>query len=404
MRYGFFDDARREYVITRPDTPLPWINYLGSEAFFGLISNTAGGYCFYRDARLRRLIRYRYNNVPLDAGGRTLYLRDAASGAFWSPTWQPTRHDLDEYRCRHGLGYTVIESACQGLAARITYWVPLGQNLEVWRLELTNRRTSAAELSLFSAVEFCLWDAWDDATNFQRNWNTGEVEVEGSVIYHKTEYRERRNHFAFFACSEPLAGFDTQRESFLGPYRGWDRPLAVERGRSGQSLAHGWAPIGSHQVQLTLAPGETRSLTFLLGYHENDAAAKFDPPGSQRIDKRSLQPVLAEYLQPERAAESLAALRAEWDRLLAALQVETPDPHTDRMVNIWNAYQCMITFALSRSASYFESGIGRGMGFRDSNQDLLGFVHMAPERARERLLDLAATQLETAAPTTSISP
>jgi cellobiose phosphorylase len=403
MRFGSFDDTNREYVITRPDTPLPWINYLGSEDFFGLISNTGGGYCFYRDARLRRLTRYRYNNVPLDCGGRYLYLRDhgapaasAASHAFWSPTWQPTRHPLEDYVCRHGLGYTVISSTCRGIRATVRYFVPLGENLEVWQLEVHNQRQEIADLSIFSAVEFCLWDAWDDATNYQRNLNIGEVEVDlpGGVLYHKTEYRERRDHFAFFACSEPLAGFDTQREAFLGPYRGWDRPAVVEQGQANNSVSTGWSPIGSHHLRFSLAPGALHRVVFLLGYHRNPPDAKFDPSDSEKLHKATVQPIIEGYLAWDRAEDAFAALRARWDDHLGRLQVETPDADTDRMVNVWNPYQCMVTFNLSRSASYFESGIGRGMGFRDSNQDLLGFVHMVPGRARDRLLDLAATQLE----------
>jgi cellobiose phosphorylase len=394
MRYGYFDDQHREYVITQPDTPLPWINYLGSQEYFGLISNTAGGYSFYRDARLRRLTRYRYNNAPLDMGGRYLYLRDDQSGVYWSPTWMPTRSALEDYTCRHGMGYTVIQSTFQGIEARISYFVPLDQSLEVWDLTLTNHRSQVAELSLFSLVEFCLWDAQEDATNFQRNFSTGEVEVVEGVIYHKTEYRERRDHFAYFACSEPLAGFDTQRAAFLGPYRGLDQPLVVEQGRATNSFAHGWAPIGSHHVQVGLQPGETRRIHFVLGYHENPPDEKFLPAGSQTINKTTVLPILQRYTNPEQVDAAFAALRHAWDQHLGALQVETPDEHTNRMVNIWNAYQCMVTFNLSRSASYFESGIGRGMGFRDSNQDLLGFVHIIPDRARERILDLAATQLE----------
>jgi len=395
MRYGYFDDQRREYVITRPNTPLPWINYLGSEAYFGLISNIAGGYSFYRDARLRRITRYRYNNVPLDCGGRTIYVRDNDTEEFWAPSWQPTRHELEGYTCRHGLGYTIIGSTFKGIAARTRYFVPLGESLEIWQFTLTNRREEPANLSVFSSIEFCLWDAQDDATNFQRNFSIGEVEIEDDVIYHKTEYRERRNHFAFFACSEELAGFDTQRDMFLGPYRGWDNPAAVERGCSFNSVAHGWAPMGSHHVKLTLEPGETRQIIFLLGYHENPEDQKFDPPDSQTINKKTVKPIIAKYLQQDNGDAAFEALRDYWDRLLSIFQVETPDVHTNRMVNIWNPYQCMVTFNLSRSASFFESGIGRGMGFRDSNQDLLGFVHMVQALARQRILDLAATQLET---------
>ncbi len=395
MRFGYFDDRSREYVITQPDTPLPWMNYLGCEDYFGLISNTAGGYSFYRDARLRRLTRYRYNNAPLDFGGRYVYLRDDASREYWSPTWQPTQDALENYTCRHGLGYTIIQSTYRGITSQSRYFVPLGERLEIWQFRLTNGRASPATLSMFSSLEFCLWDAWDDATNFQRNFSIGQVEVENGVIYHKTEYRERRDHFAYFACSEPLAGFDTQREAFLGPYRGWDRPIVVERGESANSLAHGWQPIGSHHVRLTLQPGESRAVIFVLGYHENAKGEKFDPPDSQTINKRTVKPIIAKYLQTENVESAFQQLRDSWGGVLGIYQVESPDEHTNRMVNIWNAYQCMVTFNLSRSASYFESGIGRGLGFRDSNQDLLGFVHLVPERARQRLLDLAATQLET---------
>src|ERR1019366_6052693 len=307
-----------------------------------------------------------YNNAPFDLGGRYIYLRDDATGESWSPSWQPTQSALDAYECRHGLSYTSIAATHGGVRAETLYCVPLGQTLEVWRLRLANLTGERRPLSVFSSVEFCLWDAQDDGTNFQRNFSTGEVEVEGSVIYHKTEYRERRNHFAFFACSETLAGFDTAREAFLGPYRGFDRPIAVERGSAGNSMAHGWAPHGSHHVRLELGPREEREIIFVLGYSENPVAEKFDPPGSQVINKRTVRPVIDHSLQ-----------------------------HANGMVNAWNAYQCMVTFTLSRSTSFYESGIGRGMGFRDSNQDLLGFVQMIPERARQRILDIAATQLST---------
>ncbi len=390
MRYGHFDDDHREYVITRPDTPVPWINYLGTDEYFGIVSNTAGGYSWHRDARLRRLSRYRYNNVPGDTGGRYVYLRDDASGEYWSPSWQPVRARLDSYECRHGLSYTAISSARGGIRAQTLYFVPRGETLEVWRLTLTNERATPAAISVFSSVEFALWDAQDDATNFQRNYSTGEVEVDGGVIYHKTEYRERRDHFAYFACSEPLAGFDTQREAFLGPYRGFDEPLAVELGRTSDSIAHGWSPHGAHHVRLTLEPGATKEMIFLLGYWENPRDAKFEAPGI--INKALVRPVIERWLRPETVAAGFASLTASWDELLDVLRVGTPDADTNRMVNIWNAYQCLVTFNMSRSVSSFETGISRGMGFRDSCQDLLGSVQLAPGRARERIIDLAATQ------------
>ena len=419
MRYGYFDDERREYVITRPDTPLPWINYLGSENYFGLISNTAGGYSFYKDARLRRLTRYRYNNAPLDMGGRYIYLRDDdprhTGPSFWSPSWMPVRRSLDFYECRHGMGYTTIKSQLADIEAETRYFVPIGDDLEVWQLTISNHRQQPADLSIFAAVEFALWDALDDATNFQRNYSIGEVEVSpflltggsgapslskgtgdgGQVIIHKTEYRERRDHFAFFACSEPLVGFDTDREAFLGSYRGWDSPSAVEAGQLSNSEAHGWQPIGAQHVRVHLEAGEQKKVIFVLGYHENPKDAKFDPPGSQTINKKTVLPIVERYLKMGEVEKAFVELRQYWDGLLGKFTVSTPDEHTNRMVNIWNTYQVMITFNISRSASYFESGIGRGMGFRDSNQDLLGFVHLIPERARERILDLAATQLPT---------
>jgi len=395
MRFGHFDDEAREYVISRPDTPLPWINYLGSQDYVGIISNTAGGYSFFRDARLRRLTRYRYNNAPLDVGGRYVYLRDDDTGAYWSPSWQPVQRDLDQYECRHGLGYTVIGSRRDGIRAETLYLVPIDETLELWRVRVTNERAAPASLSLFGTVEFCLWDANDDATNFQRNYSIGEVEVADGVIYHKTEYRERRSHYAFFACSEPLAGFDTPRDAFLGPYRGWDRPIAVERGTCADSIASGWQPVGAQHVRLALAPGETRDIVFLLGYAENPPDAKFDPPGSLTLDTRRARSAIERFRRPEAVDRAAEQLRDHWGSLLGTMQVRTGNEHVDRMIDIWNAYQCIVTLNVSRSASLFESGIGRGIGFRDSNQDLLGVVHMVPARARARLLDLAATQLPT---------
>jgi len=400
MKFGYFDDEKREYVIQVPETPLPWINYLGNERYFGIISNTAGGYSFYQDARLRRITRYRYNNAPLDVGGRYLYIRDnkaADEGQedyYWSPGWQPVRKDLDRYECRHGLGYTSILGENKDVVCEGTYFVPLKEDFEVWRYVLENRGGQPADLSLFSAIEFCLWDADDDQNNYQRNLSIGEVEVEDGVIYHKTEYRERRDHYAYLACSETAEGFETQRETFLGPYRGWDNPLVVERGATSDSIAHGWQPIGMHHVRFTLLPGESKEVIFILGYQENPGENKFADKQQQVINKSGSNEKLEKYLNPAYVASALSELKAYWDDLLNTYQVSSPDPHTDRMVNIWNQYQVMATFNFSRSASYFESGIGRGMGFRDSNQDLLGFVHLIPERARERILDLAATQKE----------
>ncbi len=387
--YGHFDDAAREYVITDPATPFPWINYLGCEDFFSLISNTAGGYCFFRDAKFRRILRYRYNGVPMDDGGRYFYIREA-DGSVWNPGWKPCKTPLDAYECRHGMGYSRISGKKNGLRADVLFFVPPGRRCEVHKLTLVNESRAPRDFQLYSFVEWCLWNAATDMENFQRNLSTGEVEIEGSTLYHKTEYRERRDHYAFYGVNAPADGFDTDRETFIGMYNGFDAPQNVLAGRSGNSVAHGWSPIASHRFDLHLEPGERRTLIFVLGYVENPPERKFAPDGS--IDKTAAHELLAAFDSEAKVDAAFAQLRRSWDDLLGRFQLESGCPELDRMVNIWNQYQCMVTFNMSRSASFFESGIGRGMGFRDSNQDLLGFVHQIPERARERILDIAATQ------------
>ena len=390
MKYGYFDDKNKEYVITDPKTPYPWINYLGNEDFFSLISNTAGGYSFYKDAKFRRLTRFRYNNVPIDDGGKYFYIKDGDT--IWSPGWKPVKTDLDKYECRHGLSYTRIIGKKNGLSADILYFVPLGFWGEIQKVSLRNEGRERKKFKLFSFVEWCLWNAEDDMTNFQRNFSTGEVEVDGSVIYHKTEYKERRDHYAFFSVNSEINGFETDRDSFIGPYNGFDKPAAIEKGSLDNNNAHGWSPIGSHCIEIELEPGEYKSLIFMLGYVENEASMKWESKGI--INKQKARDMITSFDSVEKVDKALKNLNHFWDDLLSKYQVQSGDEKLDRMVNIWNQYQCMITFNFSRSASYFESGIGRGMGFRDSNQDLIGFVHQVPERARERILDIAATQFE----------
>jgi len=389
MKYGHFDDVAREYVITNPRTPHPWLNYLGNEDFFGLISNTAGGYAFYKDARFRRLTRYRYNNVPWDDGGRYFYIQDG--DCVWSPGWKPVKVALDDYRCRHGMSYTIIKGAKNGIEAEVLFFVPLGTWAEVHKLTLTNTSSSVRAFRLFSSVEWCLWNADDDMNNLQRNFSTGEVEIDGSTIYHKTEYRERRNHYAFYTVNAPLAGFDTDRDTFLGPYNGFDRPDAVFEGSPRNSEAHGWSPMASHCVEIRLEPGEARTLVFVLGCVENAAGEKWERDGV--INTIGARTLIERFVTAQNVDRAFEELKSFWDGLLSGYVLQSGDAKLDRMVNVWNQYQCMVTFNLSRSASYFETGIGRGIGFRDSNQDLIGFVHQVPERARQRILDLAATQL-----------
>lgn len=389
MKFGHFDDERREYVITTPKTPYPWINYLGTQGFFSLISNTAGGYSFYKDARLRRITRYRYNNVPIDMGGRYFYIND--NGTIWNPGWSPVKTTLDAYECRHGMGYTIITGKKNDLKAEVTFFVPQDYDGEVQQVVLTNEGKSDKTFKFWSFAEWCLWDAQDDSNNFQRNFSTGRVEIKDSVIYHKTEYRDRRNHYAFYSVNDKIDGYDTDRDSFIGLYNGFGDPQAVTEGKAYNSFADGWAPIASHYKEITLKAGETKTLVFVLGYVEMPQDQKFEADG-KTINKVKALEMIEKFNSPEKFAAGMKELKAYWDHLLSILTVDTPEDKVNRMVNIWNQYQCMVTFNLSRSASYFESGIGRGMGFRDSNQDVLGFVHQIPDRAKERIIDIASTQ------------
>lgn len=390
MKFGYFDDENREYVITAPATPWPWINYLGNEDFFSLISNTAGGYSFYKDAKFRRLTRFRYNNVPMDNGGRYFYINDGHD--IWSPGWKPVKTKLDRYECRHGLSYTRIIGEKNGLKAEVLFFVPLKSWCEIQKMTITNTSSEPKSFKLFSFLEWCLWNAEDDQNNLQRNLNTGEVEIDGSTLYHKTEYRERRNHYAFYHVNTPIQGFDTDRESFAGLYNELSEPQTVLEGKPRNSHAHGWSPVASHYLEIELRPGESKDLVFILGYIENNEDEKWE--GKNIINKKPARNLIERFNNSEKVDGAFSELIKYWDNLLDKFVLESGDEKLDRMVNVWNQYQCMVTFNLSRSASYFEVGIGRGMGFRDSNQDLIGFVHQIPERARERIIDIASTQFE----------
>ena len=408
MQFGHFDDEKREYVIETPRTPYPWINYLGSEKFFSLISNTTGGYSFYTDARLRRLTRYRYNDMPLDNNGHYFFIKDADT--IWNPGWQPCQTELDSYECRHGFGYSKFTSKKNDLKAEALYFVPNGENCEVEMITLKNEGSATKNVSLVSFVEWCLYNASDDCQNFQRNFSTGEVEIEGSAIYHKTEYRERRNHFAFYSCNTKIDGFDTDRETFLGLYNPISAPKTVVEGKSGNSVADGWSPIASHRINMELKAGEEKTLVFVLGYIENDDNKKFLSDADKKkaldagllrtntasgvINKEKAYELQKKFDSKEKVMAAFDALKVFWDKTLSHFTLKTNDEKLNRMA-IWNQYQCVVTYNFARSASYFESGIGRGLGFRDTSQDMLGAAHQLPkERIRERLYDVAATQFE----------
>ncbi|SET11647.1 MULTISPECIES: GH36-type glycosyl hydrolase domain-containing protein [unclassified Pseudobutyrivibrio] len=390
MKFGHFDDQNKEYVITTPKTPLPWINYLGCTDFFSLISNTCGGYTFYKDAKLLRMTRYRYNDTTPDTNGKYFYIKDGDT--IWNPGWQPTKTELDSYECRHGIGYSKFTGVKNDVKAELITFVPIGDPVELTKVTITNNSSAHKDIQLFSYVEWCLWNADDDMKNYQRNLSIGEVEVIDSTIYHKTEYRERRNHYAVYSVNTKIDGFETSRDEFRGAYNGPDRPAAVIEGKLHNTIASGWYPIASHQINLSLDAGECKTFVFALGYVENPEDEKWEKPGI--INKKRANALLAKYQTTEDFDNALAKLNTYWDGLLSKFHVESNDEHVNRMVNIWNQYQCMVTFNMSRSASYYETGIGRGMGFRDSCQDLLGFVHLIPDRARERIIDIASTQFQ----------
>jgi len=390
MRYGFFDDNNKEYVITTPKTPLPWINYLGCNDFFTLISNTCGGYTFYKDAKLLRMTRYRYNDTTPDTNGKYFYIKDG--DCIWNPGWQPTKTELDSYECRHGIGYSKFTGVKNDIEASLITFVPVDNPVELTKVTLTNKGTSKKDIQLFSYVEWCLWNADDDMKNYQRNLSIGEVEVVDSTIYHKTEYRERRNHYAVYSVNTKIDGFETSRDEFRGAYNGPDKPAAVIEGKLHNTIASGWYPIASHQINVSLEPDDSKTFVFALGYIENAEGDKWEKPGV--INKKKAHELLSRYQTTEDFDKAFNELCNYWNGLLSRFHIESSDEHVNRMVNIWNQYQCMVTFNMSRSASYYETGIGRGMGFRDSCQDLLGFVHLIPDRARERIIDIASTQFQ----------
>ncbi len=388
-KYGHFDDANREYVITDPKTPWPWINYLGNEDFFSLISNTAGGYSFYKDAKFRRITRYRYNGVPMDNGGRYFYIKDGDT--VWNPGWKPCKTPLDSYECRHGMNYTRITGSKNGVEASVLFFVPLHTWAEVQKMTLKNQSQEAKTLKVFSFAEWCLWNAATDMENFQRNFSTGEVEVEGSTLYHKTEYRERRNHYAFYTVNTEIQGYDTDRESFIGLYNEFSEPEGCDRRQATQQLCPRMEP---YRITLYRGyPAARREPRPHLppGLCENEQDKKFLAKKVINKEKGS-SAYRQQFDTTEKVDAAFAELNQYWDNLLNIFTVKSGNDKLDRMVNIWNQYQCMITFCMSRSASFFESGIGRGMGFRDSNQDLVGFVHQIPTRARQRIIDIASTQ------------
>jgi len=396
MRYGYFDDDAKEYVITRPDTPQSWSNYLGSTEYGAIITNNAGGYGFYQSGARGRFMRLRFNSVPMDQPGRYFYLRDRESGDYWSASWQPVGKRLgsqvDQYQsiCRHGTAYTVLESRYAGIASEATYFVPLGQTFEYWRLKLTNESDRPRELSVFTFCEFTnQWDTFQDRVNLQYSLFIVRGELSDGLLRIAIQDNLTPDTEGFFIhdiarhtwmalVGAPLDSYDTSREAFLGPYRSYHNPLAVEQGRCTNSNAYGDNACGSLQTHLTLQPGKSRELLVMLGIGD-----------ARSVGKRTL----AEFGSLERAEIELQKLKDAWHARLGGLTVETPDEDLNHTVNVWGLYNCLITFAWSRAASLVYNGERDGLGFRDSVQDLLGVVAAIPEAARARLELMLTAQL-----------
>jgi len=382
MKYGYFDDKAKEFVITRPDTPTPWINYLGCDEYCALMSNTAGGYSFHRDPKDRRISRFRYNNVPVDRPGRYIYMRDDASGDYWSATGQPVEKKKGyKYECRHGMGYTTIKSIYSGISTETSYFVPLGENMEFWALKIKNNSGKARKIKIFTYLEFCLWHAEMDMTDFQYTLNIASAVNEGNVIFHQTGYAPKfgKLGLSYFGCNKKIAGYDCDREDFIGRYRSESNPIVVEKGKSFNSTASGGNPIASVSLNISLKKGETRDIIFSLGVAET---------------KEEAIKTYENYANEADVYKKLDELKSYWAKYLDHYHAETPDPEVNSMVNIWNQYQCRTTFNWSRFASYYEAGIGRGMGFRDSNQDTLGVMHAMPQRVSTRIMELASNQFK----------
>lgn len=373
--YGYYDASAREYVIVRPDTPTPWLNYLGEGRYGGIVSNTGGGYSFDRDPRDRRISRYRYNAVPADQPGRYVYLRDADSGGYWSATWQPVKRELDAYECRHGPGYTRIATERDGIATDLLYFVPPSAGgeswpCELWVLRVRNADVRARRLRCFSYVELAYLDALVDQQNLDWAQHIVRSRFEDGAILTGTLFRPETT---FFSSSVPPRGFDSDREVFVGRYRDLARPIVVERGEPTGSESPRGNSIGSLCHELALAPGEESQIVYVLGVADEPA---------------EIARVCTTFRDPTAVDASFSALRADWDAYLSRFVVETPDPELNAMVNVWNQVQCRTTLHWSRFVSGYDTGLGRGMGTRDSAQDTLGTMHAVPEQARETLTRL----------------
>jgi len=395
MQYGYFDDEKKEYVITQPDTPRSWSNYLGSTEYGAIITNNAGGYSFYKSGGMGRFTRIRFNAIPLDQPGRYIYVLDKESKDYWSASWQPVGKPINKFKseCRHGSAYTIISSEYEKIKTETTYFVPLGQVFEVWQIKITNNDSKKRQLSLFSFVEYAnCWNAMQDLLNLQYTQYITQMNVVDGIIDHGTnvnipampdnfaENDQGRHTFMAFLGGE-IKGYETDLENFLGRYRTYANPLAVETGQCSNFLAAGDNCCGTIQIDVELQPGESKDLIVLMGIGEA---------------KNEGKQIVKDFGNVARLNNELEKLKEYWHHRIKAVSIETPDPEFNSMMNMWSPYNCQMTYAWSRAASLVYTASERdGLGYRDSVQDLLGVIPNIPEESRERLELMITGQVST---------
>ena len=391
MNYGYFDSLNREYVITRPDTPAPWVNYLGSPEYGAIISNNAGGYSFAKSGANGRILRYIFNSF--DQPGRYLYLRDNDSADYWSASWQPVGKSLDlcRYECRHGMGYTVMTADYSGIRSEATYYVPLGKSYEVWTLSVSNHSERARDLTLTGYAEFTNHSNYEQdqvnlqyslfitKTLFERNRIIQQIHGNLDALPEDGQVDSKNVTERFFGLAgAKVASYCGEKEHFLGKYHGYGNPLGVISGSLGNVDSYNENSCGALSCQVTLAPGETKTILFALGPDGSEAAAS----------------ILDSYADPAaQTKKELQELKSFWYEKLDHLKVRTPSPEFDTMLNTWNAYNCFMTFIWSRAASFIYCGLRNGYGYRDTVQDIQGIIHLAPEMAAEKLRFMLSAQV-----------
>lgn len=382
MKYGYFDQIKREYVITKPDTPAPWVNYLGSPSYGAIISNNAGGYSFEKSGAKGRILRYRFNGD--DKPGRYIYIRDDDTKDYWSASWQPVgKTDGYKNKCRHGLGYTIFETEYSEIQSETTYYVPLNKTYEVWRHKIKNRSNKKRNLSIFGYAEFTNNSDYEqDMVNLQYSLFISRTYFKEDKIIQSINENEKEDNNRFFGLiNSSVASYSGDKRSFIGNYNSYGNPKSVVEGLCENTLNYNFNSCGALHTQLNLAPKEEREIIFILGQHDEKEASK----------------IMSAYKGANIVHKELQELKEYWDMNLSAFKVETPDENFNNMVNTWNAYQCFINFTWSRAASFIYCGQRNGYGFRDTVQDIQGVIHLVPKIAKEQIIFMVSAQVSNGA-------